>query len=147
MGKSDSRLTDIAAGGRSYGGICLLWHKNIAATPISGINSDRICGIRFTEDDRERSMMSVIGVYLPFLEQGVDCYREHLVELEQIVCESQLLGSIAVLGISMHIWGVRTVLGIRTCREHFCRQCWRDGNLVLSHWVLLGLYIPTVVGK
>ena len=106
MGKSDSRLTDIAEGGRGYGGIGLLWHKNITAIPISGINSDRICGIRFTVDDGARSMMSVIGVYLPCLEQGVDCYREHLVELERIVCESRLLGSVAVLGdFNTHLGG------------------------------------------
>ena len=46
IGKADSRLTAERDGGRGCGGVGLLWHKSIAATPISGINSDRICGIR-----------------------------------------------------------------------------------------------------
>ena len=28
----------------------ILWHQSIAATPISGINSDRVIGIRFSMD-------------------------------------------------------------------------------------------------
>ena len=57
-------------------------------------------------DDRDRSMMSVIGVYLPCLEQGVDSYREHLVELERIVCELRLLGSVPILGdFNAHLGG------------------------------------------
>ena len=40
-------------------------------------------------------MMSVIGVYLPCLNLGVDCYREHLTELKS---ESRLLGAVTVLG-------------------------------------------------
>ena len=61
MGQSNRRLTDVVEGGRSYGGIGLL---NIAATPISGSNSYVICGIKFTVNDKHRSMLSVISVYL-----------------------------------------------------------------------------------
>jgi len=39
IGESDGRLTERG------GGIGLLWHKSLAASPISGTNSDRICGI------------------------------------------------------------------------------------------------------
>ena len=52
-------------------GIGILWHRSIAATPISSINSDRVIGIRFSMDDGDRSVTSVIGVYLPCLDQGV----------------------------------------------------------------------------
>ena len=55
-----------------------MWHRSIVATPISSINSDRVIGIRFSMDDGDRSVMYVIGVYLPCLDQGVDCYSEHL---------------------------------------------------------------------
>ena len=34
------------------------------------------------------SLLSVVCVYLPCIDQGVDCYREHLVELERVVSES-----------------------------------------------------------
>ena len=73
VGKSDKGLTESREGGRGCGGIGLLWHKSVAATPISGINSDRVCGIRCMMYDGENSLMSVIGVYLPCLELGVDC--------------------------------------------------------------------------
>ena len=98
VGKSDSRLTEIKDGGRGCGGIGLLWHKSVTATPISGITSDRICGIRCMVDDGENSLMSVIGVYLPCLDQGVDCYREHMKELERVISESRILGPVTVLG-------------------------------------------------
>ena len=80
--KSDSRLTDVVDTGRGYGGIGLLWHKNIATTPISGINSDRISSIRFTVDDGDRSMMSVIGVYLSCRTRLWTAAADHLVEFE-----------------------------------------------------------------
>lgn len=56
----------------------ILWHRSIDATAIRGINSDRVCGIRVSVDNGNASVMLVIGVYLPCLDQGVDCYREHL---------------------------------------------------------------------
>ena len=84
VGKSDSRLTEERDGGRGCGGIGLLWHKSVAATPISGITLDWICGIRCTVDDGENLLMSVIGVYLPCLDLlGVDRYREHMKKLER----------------------------------------------------------------
>ena len=75
VGKSDSRLTEARDGGRGCGGIGILWHKSISSSPITDITSDRICGIRFSIDDGDSSVMSVVGVYLPCLDQGVDCYR------------------------------------------------------------------------
>ena len=36
-------------------------------------------------DDRDRPVVSVIGVYLPCLDQRVDCYRKHLAELERVI--------------------------------------------------------------
>ena len=106
IGKSDGRLTEDRVGGRGCGGIGLLWHKSVAATPITDINSDRICGFRCTMDDGDDSLMSVIGVYLPCLDLGIDCYREHLKELERVVSESQLLGPVTLLGdFNAHIGG------------------------------------------
>ncbi len=43
---------------------------------IADIDSDRICGIRFSLD--EGVVVSVIGVYLPCLDQGIDKYVERL---------------------------------------------------------------------
>lgn len=113
MGKADCRLTEDAEGARGFGGVGILWHKSIGATPIGGIASDRVCGIRFAVDDGDRSVMSVIGVYLPCLDQGVDCYKEHMVELERVVSESELLGPVVVLGdFNAHLGGHGGLAGV-----------------------------------
>ena len=70
-GKVDIRLLDKAEGGRSCGGVGLLWHKSIEATPVHGISSDCICAIRFKADDEDGSLVSIISVYLPCLDQGM----------------------------------------------------------------------------
>ena len=44
--------------------------------------------------------LSVVGVYLPCdcLDQRMDIFREHLVELEHVISESELLGPVVVTG-------------------------------------------------
>ena len=32
------------------------------------------------------------------IDLGIDCYREHLVELERVVSECETLGSVVILG-------------------------------------------------
>ena len=97
-GKADSRLTEVSEGGRGCGGIGIIWHRSIGAVPVCDISSDRICAIRFSTSNNEKSTISVIGVYLPCSDQGSECYRQHLVELERIVSESALLGPVIILG-------------------------------------------------
>lgn len=97
VGKADERLTDQAQGGRGCGGVCMLWHKSLRAAPIGGIASDRICGIEFSLDGGKK-LITVIGTYLPCLEQGISSYSEHLVELERVISESKALGAVMVLG-------------------------------------------------
>lgn len=53
-------------------------------------------------------MMSATVVYLPCLGQGLDCYREHLIELERVVSLWLCLGT--HLG---KLWGVE-VAGLIT---------------------------------
>lgn len=67
LGKADR--TQMVVGDQELG---------IGATPISGIGSDRICGIRFTVNDAVGSVMSVVGVYLPCMDLGLDNYRDHM---------------------------------------------------------------------
>ena len=98
IGKADNRLMEEGDGDRGCGGVGMIWHNSIAAIPISGINSDRVCGIRFKMNDDDQSLMSVIGVYLSCLDVGVDCYREHLAELERVISESRLPGPVTALG-------------------------------------------------
>ena len=52
--------------------------------------------------------MSVIGVYLPCLDQGVNCYRDHLIELEHVISDSQPMGPVVVLGdFNAHLSGAK----------------------------------------
>ena len=85
IGKADARLTDESVSGRVCGGIGILWQKSIAAYPVDGISSDRICAIRFAIDDGDKSLLTIIGVYMPCLDQGIECYKQHLFELERVI--------------------------------------------------------------
>ena len=98
MGKADIRLSAESDRSRGCGVVGILWHKSIGATPVDGILSDRVCAVQFSIDDGPRSMVSVIGVYLPCLDQGLECYRQHLHKLERVISESSLLGCVMVLG-------------------------------------------------
>ena len=51
LGKADPRLTDtsLTCCPRGCGGVGMLWKKSFDVTPISDIQSDRICGIRIKE--------------------------------------------------------------------------------------------------
>ena len=42
--------------------------------------------------------MSVTGVYMPCLDQGIDVYRKHLVILEQVITESESVGPVVIVG-------------------------------------------------
>ena len=64
-------------------------------------------------NDGENLLMSVIGVYLPCLDLGVDCYQEHMKELERVVSESRLLGPVTVLGdFNAHLGGWECEQGV-----------------------------------
>ena len=82
---------------RGCGGIGLIWKRSIGGAPISGIGSDRICGMRLPLSSNHR-VMSVFGVYLPCLDQGLEPFRECLQELEGLITESQLHGPVVVMG-------------------------------------------------
>ena len=96
LGKADRRLTPVSETGRGYGGVGLLWRKELIASGIDGIDCDRICGLRLNV--RVEEVLSVIGVYLPCLELGIDYYRECLAVLEEVVSASMQLGPTIVAG-------------------------------------------------
>ena len=55
----------------------MIWKKSFGGVPIGGITSDRLCGMRFLLG-LTKVTMSVLGVYLPCLDQGMNVYVEHL---------------------------------------------------------------------
>jgi hypothetical protein len=77
---SNERLTENSTLRRGCGGVGLMWRKEINATPISSISSDRICGLRVKSPHPGAADITIIGVYLPCSDTGVECYTEHLRE-------------------------------------------------------------------
>ena len=59
--------------------------------------SDRICSIRLAEKG-SGSTLTVIGVYLPCQDLGIDLYCSCLTDLEQLIFESRQLGRSVVMG-------------------------------------------------
>ena len=114
-GKSYARLTEVGVGGKGCGGIGVLWHKSFDATPITNLSSDRLCAIRFRVQNGDRSIITIIGVYLPCSDKGIETCQEHLAELERCISESSLLGGVTVLGdFNAHLGSLS---GIRGCGD------------------------------
>ena len=86
---------------KGCGGIALPYHKNLKVTTVLNTASNRICGIQI---QTKSFLLTVLGVYLPCSDQGLDCFREHLVELETLVSKSQHVGAVVVVGdVNSHI--------------------------------------------
>ena len=113
MGVADSRLTETSDNlQRGCGGVGMVWKKSLDVTPMMDIQSDRICGIRIKKSsENDDTWISVIGVYLPCLDLGVDLYRDSLIELERVISESECWGPVIVAGdFNAHLgptWGTR----------------------------------------
>ena len=75
-GVADGRLNEGTSGARDCGGIGMIWKKSFGGVPIGGITSDHLCGMRFSLG-LTKVTMSVLGVYLPCLDQGMNVYLEH----------------------------------------------------------------------
>ena len=123
-GNADSRLTGTSNGGKGFGVVAILWHKRIGAIPVSDISSDRICVVHFCDPNDNSLTVSIIGVYLPCSNQGMDYYREHLQELKIII---KRIGAIPESDISSD----------RICVVRFCDP--NDNRLTVS---IIGVYLP-----
>ena len=66
----------------------------------------------------------MIGVYLPHFDQGIDCYRDHLLMFEHVIRDPQLVGSVVGLKyFNVHLGGG----GDKEWKS------WKCTMLVLSH--------------
>ena len=125
VGKADVRLSESAQGSRGFGDIYVCcgtrgWrlHESVASTLITSV-------VLVSTRGSSENVMSVIGVYLPCLDLGIDCYREHLVELECVVSECEMLDSVVILGdCNAHL----SVDG----REYCYRKSWTGMTLQMS---------------
>ena len=111
--KTDNRLTEDSTLRRGCGGVGIMWKKTIDATPITSINSDRICGIHVKLPQSGGTNLSVISVYLPCSDTGMEHYSEHLIELERVISEQQRHGPIIIMGdFNAHLGTLGGVRGI-----------------------------------
>ena len=93
--KTDTRLNENSTLSRGCGGMGLMC---LSATPISSITSDRICGLCIKLLLPEPTEVTILGVYLPCADMGIECYGEHLVELENLISQRQQLGPVLITG-------------------------------------------------
>ena len=100
-GKANSRLTETSNGGKEVGGIAIQWywwycHTMVLVVLPYNVTSESVWLV-FTIQMTTLTV-SIIGVYLPCSDQGMDYYREHLQELERIIIDPVLLGPVIILG-------------------------------------------------
>ena len=97
---ADSRLSETSDNlRRGCGGVGMVWKKSLDVTPITDIQSDRICGICIKKiSESDVAWISTVGVYLPCLDLGVDLYHNSLVELERVISESERWGPVIIAG-------------------------------------------------
>ena len=85
--------------------------KSLDVTQIYDIQSNRICGIRVRKALDDDTWISILGVYFPCLDLGIDLFHDCLVELERVISESECLGPVFVVGdFNAHLgsmWGPR----------------------------------------
>ena len=105
-GHVDIRLTS-SSDGRGLGGVGVIWRRDLDISVVHATTSDRIFCIKVTHQS-SNLILSVIGVYLPCQDLGIDLYRNCLTELEQLVMESKRMGPTIVMGdFNAHLGGPR----------------------------------------
>ena len=95
---TDRRLDENSLLTRGCGGVGLMWRKTLCACPVTGITSDRICGLHVKLSCPEFAELTILGVYLPCADSGLHVYCEHLVELERVISASQESGPVLIVG-------------------------------------------------
>ena len=75
-----------------------MWRNTLYANPFSCISGDRICGICVKLSSSEPAELTILEVYLPCADLGLETHCEHLVELESLISEGQKLGPVLIAG-------------------------------------------------
>ncbi len=82
----------------SVGLLFYIWRKNWNVSPVTGVQSDRICAIQLECDGSSISPLTLIAGYLPCSNYPIQDFEEHLLELEKIASVYQESGSVLILG-------------------------------------------------
>ena len=73
-----------------------MFRKFLNVFPLPGISSDHLCGIRVRLTSPEPSCITVLGVYLPCADQGMDAYCNTLLDLEHLISTSSRYGPVLI---------------------------------------------------
>ena len=95
---TDRRFDENSLFTRGCGGVGLMWRKTLYACPLTGITSDRICGLHVKLSCPEFAELTFLDGYLPCVDSGLDVYCEHLVEFERVISASQESGPVLIVG-------------------------------------------------
>ena len=79
---ADNRLNPECSLTRGCGGVGIIWNERLKATPVVGINLDRICAITI---DCATTSIPVISVYLPSTDHPTEDFHQCLHILEDLV--------------------------------------------------------------
>ena len=93
FGVSDHRLNEGSTLTRGCG---VLWRKSLQVSPITNIQSDRMCAIRISMS--ESSCVNVICVYLPSSDHSDTEFRTYTNELASLIGALEASGPIIILG-------------------------------------------------
>ena len=93
-------------------GVSILW-KRFDVTSIGEIDSDQICGIRLRLTYLEMKELTILRVYSPGADAGIDKYVQVLWELERLINEGQRVGPVLVGGyFNAHLGALGRVRGL-----------------------------------
>ena len=92
MAMSDQRLSSDSNERRGCGGVAIMWRKSFITTPLSDINSDRICAVQLSVSSS--SMLTIIGIYMPSSDQSIAMYTECLDTVDAIISRLLLFWAI-----------------------------------------------------
>ena len=92
----DARLHSESTLQRGCGGISILRRKNLNASPIPNLSSDRICGIHLSLSNN--LALHVIGTYMPSSDQSREAYVNCLNEVDLLLSQLPSNDPIVVMG-------------------------------------------------
>ena len=119
------------ARGRGYGGVAIYWNKNVPASPIVGIKSDRLIGVELTMNG---TRYCIINVYLPSSNAKVSEFNEAIDELHTLITEYYQTCNMVVMGdfnVSLGNLGGPRGDGMCSDRGLRCLNALRNENIEL----------------
>ena len=81
---------------RGCGGVGVIWKKSLQVSPITNVQSDRLCAIRISLS--ESSCVNVICAYLPSSDHSNDDFRTYVNDLASLISALESSGPTIILG-------------------------------------------------